>query len=111
MEWKSIIQTDRTVCYCQDGTCGGPLEEHHCIYGRGRRKISDREGLVVMLCAKHHRGTNGVHGKNGSEIRYTLKMAAQAAWEMKYEEEYPYENHAAEAAREAWIRMMGVNYL
>lgn len=108
---KSIIQDDNTVCFCQDGTCGGNLEEHHCIYGRGRRKISDREGLVVYLCAKHHRGTNGVHGKNGAQLSMTLKQIAQKAWEDKYIANYPYENHAAEAARETWIRMMEANYL
>ena len=40
-----------------------------------------------------------------------LKKIAQEAWESKYIEEYPYKNHAKEAAREAWIRMMGMNYL
>lgn len=108
---KSIIQEDTSVCFYNDENCGGPLEEHHCIYGKGRRKISDREGLVVYLCANHHRGTNGVHGKNGSSLSYILKMTAQAAWELKYVEEYPYENHAEEAAREAWLKMMGRNYL
>lgn len=108
---KSIIQDDPTVCFCMDGECSGVLEEHHCIYGRGRRKISDREGLVVYLCSYHHRGTKGVHGKYGADLSLQIKMAAQEAWERKYIESYPYENHAEEAAREEWIRMMGVNYL
>lgn len=106
---KSIIQEDMTQCYCMDGTCEGDLEEHHCIYGRGRRSISDREGLVVMLCRKHHRGKGGVH--DGGAIGLELKQIAQEAWEKKYIEEYPYQNHAEDAAREAWIRMMGRNYL
>ena len=108
---KSIIQYDKTFCFCQDETCGGILEEHHCVYGRGRKKISDKEGLVVYLCSIHHRGTNGVHGKNGAELSLKLKKIAQEAWESKYIEEYPYKNHAKEAAREAWIRMMDMNYL
>lgn len=111
MERKSIIQQDTTVCYVQDGECCGQLEEHHCIYGRGRKTISDKEGLVVYLCAFHHRGTKGVHGKEGAELGAELKRKAQQAWEAKYIEEYPYQNHAEDAAREAWIRMMGRNYL
>lgn len=110
MERKSIIQQDATVCFAQDGECSGPIEEHHCIYGRGRRKISDKEGLVVYLCEFHHRGKKGVH-RDGTDLKEELKRIAQQAWEEKYIKEYPYQNHAEEAAREAWIRMMGRNYL
>ena len=108
---KSIIQKDCTVCFFKDCTCSGNIEEHHVFFGRGRRKISDREGLAVYLCHEHHQGTNGVHGKNGKLINYTLKEIAQEEWERRYIEEYPYENHAEEAAREAFIRMMERNYL
>ena len=108
---KSIIQDNTNVCFCQDATCSGRLEEHHCIYGRGRRKISDREGLVVYLCREHHRGTNGVHGKNGEGLSTALKEIAQKAWEDNFIANYPYKNHAEEAARDAWIRMMERNYL
>ena len=65
----------------------------------------------VYLCSFHHRGTKGVHGKYGADLSLQIKMAAQEAWEQKYIESYPYKNHAEEAAREEWIRMMGVNYL
>lgn len=108
---KSILQDDMSVCFCQDAECGGRLELHHCIYGRGRRKLADREGLVVMLCYNHHQGTNGVHGKNGAGLQYALKQMAQAEWELRYILNYPYKNHAKEAAREAWIKMMEANYL
>ena len=40
-----------------------------------------------------------------------LKEIAQEAWEDRYKKDYPYRNHADEAAREAFIRMMGKNYL
>ena len=81
------------------------------FFGRGRRKISDREGLIVYLCPYCHRGDKGVHGKNGAKLNYTLKEVAQEAWEDNYKKSYPYKNHADEAAREAFIRMMGRNYL
>ena len=108
---KSIIQADMSVCFCRSEKCDGALETHHIIFGYGRRKISDREGLVVALCGFHHRGTEGVHGKKGEALNYTLKEIAQETWEANYKKTYPYEKHADEAAREAWIRMMGRNYL
>lgn len=108
---KSIVQGDLTRCFCQDETCSGALEAHHIVYGSGRRKISDKEGLIVMLCHEHHQGTNGVHGKNGAELGDRLKRIAQETWEQKFIEEYPYKNHAEDAAREAWIRLFGCNYL
>ena len=108
---KSIIPQDFNTCYCRDGKCKGRLEAHHMIYGRGRRAISDREGLIVMLCQWHHKGTEGVHGKKGDGIKLYLQQIAQETWEQNFIKEYPYKNHAEEAAREAWIRMMGANYL
>lgn len=108
---KSIVQEDLTRCFCQDETCSGALEAHHIVYGFSRKKISDKEGLIVMLCHEHHQGTNGVHGKNGAELGNMLKIIAQKTWEQNYIEKYPYKNHAEDAAREAWIRLFGRNYL
>ena len=106
---ESILKTDKNECF----VCGkiGRMECHHIFFGSGRRPISDREGLIVYLCPNCHKGDQGVHGKQGSKLNYTLKEIAQEAWEAKYKETYPYVNHAEEAAREAFIRMMGRNYL
>lgn len=113
---KSIIQEDMTTCYCQFINydifgCGGRLNVHHVCYGTSRRKISDKEGLVVALCYNHHKGTNGVHGKNGAYLSNMLKKIAQKKWEEKYIDEYPYKNHAEESAREQFRQMMGESYL
>ena len=106
---ESILTTKKGECY----VCGriGFTELHHIYYGQKQRRISDREGLVVYLCPECHKGTRGVHGRDGAQLGYSLKEIAQEAWEMKYKEAYPYKNHAEEAAREAFIRMMGKNYL
>lgn len=106
---ESIIDTRKGICH----ECGavGATEEHHCFFGHSRRKIAEREGLKVYLCHECHRGTSGVHGRDGHELDIKLKKEAQQAWEAKYIEEYPYENHAEDSAREAFIRMMGKNYL
>ena len=50
---KSIITDDWTQCFAEG--CGNPcIEEHHLIEGRGRRKLSEKYGLKVPFCHKHH---------------------------------------------------------
>lgn len=77
---NSIIQ-DHKECYF----CGSKnmLESHHCILGKNR-KNAEKYGLKVWLCQEHHRGTNGVHGKNGSQLQNQLKIIAQKKFEEVY---------------------------
>ena len=105
---ESILNTTKGICFICGKVCA--THYHHIFFGKNR-KIADREGLTVYLCYECHEGTNGVHGKNGHALDYTLKEMAQEAWELKYKETYPYKNHADDAAREAFIRMIGRNYL
>jgi hypothetical protein len=35
------------------------------------------------LCWEHHKGTNGVHGKNGKALDRTLKGIAETKWLVK----------------------------
>lgn len=59
-------------CY----VCGRPATEiHHIVYGRGKRKVSDREGMTVALCnACHYKIHNWhLHDKE-------LKAIAQEVW-------------------------------
>lgn len=59
------------------------LEQHHMIHGIANRALSDKYGLWVYLCPKCHRGTDGVHGKNGHRRDMTLKCVAQRTFEEK----------------------------
>lgn len=79
---KSIIVENLKVCYVCGATRG--IEVHHCIHGTAGRKLATKYHLVVGLCPLHHRGTNGVHGKNGHGLDITLKRLAQSKWEAKY---------------------------
>lgn len=72
---KSIMQTEETCFIC--GT-NKDLQVHHVFEGIGRRNISEREGLVVYLCASHHTGSCGVHGNN--EYNLWLKKRAEWTW-------------------------------
>ena len=55
-------------------------------------------GLIVYLCPECHRGTYGVHGKNGHDIDLDLKKIAQKMYEEKH-------------SREEWMSEIGRNYL
>lgn len=81
---KSIIQ-DEKECYICRNTLG--LECHHIIYGRGLRPLSDKYGLTVWLCARHHRGDiNGnqfaVHFNKvfDQKLKQTAQKAFMAKW-------------------------------
>ena len=84
-------------CY----VCGryGYVERHHILGGRNRKKCDRYPLLIVPLCTEHHRGTNGVHGKNGHELDCMLKREAQIIFERNY------------GTREEFIRLFGRNYL
>lgn len=61
----SILQTKRECYLCRRfynlHTVRG-LEEHHIMYGRGRRELSELYGLKVYLCHRHHNAPPlGVH--------------------------------------------------
>lgn len=74
---ESIIKTGRYCFFCGRTD---RLEKHHAMHGTANRKKADALGLWVWLCPECHRGTEGVHGKNGHEKDTALKMAAEYAY-------------------------------
>ena len=94
---RSIIVKDLKTCFA----CGSEqnVEVHHCIHGTAGRKLATKYHLLVGLCPNCHRGTNGVHGKNGHETDLMLKKLAQTKWEEKH------------GSRDDWIRIFGKSYL
>ena len=78
---KSIIQSNKE-CW----VCGSPyVEVHHVIYGTAKRRLSDKYGLTVYLCHKHHTGEEGVH--LNPVLDKTLKQLAQKKFEEIYSRE------------------------
>lgn len=67
---KSIIQKKKECIICNSLN----VEEHHVFFGTANRKLSEKYGLKVYLCAEHHRGTRGVHGKDGKMVDSYLKQ-------------------------------------
>lgn len=91
---KSIIQKEKRCIVCHNSN----IEEHHIFFGTANRKFSEKYGLKVYLCYEHHRGTRGVHGRDGKNLDTYLKELAQTRFEQK-------EN------RERFIQIFGKSYL
>lgn len=71
MPKNQYYSTVRTETYC---------ERHEVYFSKAYRQKSINDGLIVFLTRKDHRGTNGVHGKNGDKLNRMLKSIAQKAW-------------------------------
>lgn len=63
-----------------DGRCevchqyyGDRLELHHIL----RRKIDATKENCIMLCQNCHRGTKGIHGRDGHELDLKLRLELQ----------------------------------
>lgn len=91
---KSIIQSNKNICFL----CGRKAqEEHHIFFGTANRKLSEKYGLKVYLCAYCHRISKyAVHNNKETDIK--LKIIGQR----KFEEEYPKLN---------FLEIFGKNYL
>ncbi len=88
---KSIMhrKEDKTCYLCMrlhgDYSRHGNLEEHHVMFGSGRRKLSEHYGLKVYLCYAHHTydgGSEAVHRNDA--IRRMLEQDAQRAFQTAY---------------------------
>lgn len=88
---NSIIQTQRECYLCRRlfniRTPYG-LEEHHIFGGNGRRAVSERYGLTVYLCKRHHNVNkeNSVHFN--PELAQMLHSAAQIAFESRHAQSF-----------------------
>lgn len=97
---KSILSNERE-CY----VCGTTLNIHkHHIYAGGRRKLSEKHGCWVYLCAYHHNMSDyGVHFNKTLDTE--LKQECQREWE-RINGDRELEN-----VRTEFIRIFGRNYL
>lgn len=89
----SILQTEKECWFC--GATYG-LEEHHIFAGVANRKISEKYGLKVWLCHRHHTGDKGA--QYDRDMNLQLKQKAQRNFEQIY-------------SHELWMNTIRKNYL
>ena len=72
---EKVLKRSKGLCE----VCGSAylVELHHIIYGRGKRKQYENEFSVIVLCWYCHRGTKGVHGRDGRKLDLYLKRKLQ----------------------------------
>ena len=91
---ESILQKTKECYFCKT-TLG--LHCHHIYYGSANRRISEKNGFKVWLCAKHHNMSNeGVHFDKRKDTY--LKQQCQK----EYEKEH---------TRKEFMQLIGKNYL
>lgn len=74
---KSVLQNEKKCYVCRTTQ---NLHDHHIFFGTANRKLSEKRGLKVWLCAAHHNMSNeGVHFNK--KLDTLLKMEAQEYYE------------------------------
>lgn len=76
---KTIIQHEKECLVCGNYL----VEDHHIFFGKNRNN-SEKYGLKVWLCNRHHTGSAGVHSKDGHVLDMKLKKLGQQAFEYHY---------------------------
>ena len=88
---KSIMQGQKRCLICRS-----PYVEKHHVFGAANRQNSEKYGLTVWLCHKHHNEPpEGVH--HNRELSDRLKSWAQ----VRFDESYPNTN---------FVEVFGKNY-
>lgn len=78
---RSIIPGDDEYCYLckQLNLTTRGTDTHHMLFGTGKRKLADEDGLTVNLCRLHHRL---LHDRG--DHKEDLQKLAQEMWQMHY---------------------------
>lgn len=93
MRLDSIIQSEKKCFVC--GTTYD-LHDHH-VFGASNRKHSEKWGLKIWLCARHHNMSDeGIH------FNKDLNLAVKQIAQRKFEEEHTHEE---------FMSIFGRNYL
>ena len=90
---KSTLTNEKTCLVCGSEN----VEWHHVFFGTANRKIADKYGYVVPLCAEHHRGKTGIHQNREMDLLFK----ATAEWHFL-------DNHGTV---KDFIKIFGKNYL
>lgn len=87
---KSIMHDKKSgtcyLCMLLEGDSRPRLtQEHHVVFGAGNRRLSEKYGLKVYLCIKHHLHDGGPYAVHRNKaVRDMLNKEAQMIFEHKY---------------------------
>jgi hypothetical protein len=98
--WKG--KAERVCAY--DGT---PNAERHEVFGGPLRQISIDRGFRVDVSQRRHAELHA----NATEWARAENLRLKRFFQAKFEAEFIAEGLGADEAREAWMRMMGRNWL
>ena len=103
---KSIMQADDDTCYLckllEGNDWPQQTEEHHAIFGTGMRPMSEKFGLKVYLCLRHHRTS-----KVAVHMNHDMARLVQAHAQRAYERERARGNKKFE---KSFFEVFGRNY-
>ena len=69
--------------------CGQRATElHHIVFRSQCKPLEHCKLNQIYLCQEHHRGTKGVHGKQGHQLDQKLKLSFQNKLEMLWDKQY-----------------------
>lgn len=102
---KSVFKQGEGECFIctllSEYTVHNYLEEHHIFEGTANRKKSEKYGMKVRLCLKHHRGDQA----GNSEAVHTnmeLNQALKRIGQVKFEESHTREEFRKEFGK-SWL--------
>lgn len=91
---ESLIQKDKECFFCKTTL---DLHKHHVIHGTANRKLSDKHGCWIWLCATHHNmSSDSVH------MNHNMDMVVKKITQEKFEREYGHDK---------WMAVFGKNYI
>lgn len=92
---KSIIEQPEGSCFLcgciyKDWSEKRGLHKHHIFYGIANRRKSEKYGLTIKICSKHH--TGDIYGKDEAihfnrDIDEMVKQFAQVIFEKEHSHE------------------------
>ena len=94
---KSIIPDNDEFCYLckKQGLLIPGTDTHHMIFGTANRKLSEKDGLKINLCHRHHMRLH-----QQGEYKEELQKLAQQKWMEVYER-----------GVDEWIKRYGKSFL
>jgi hypothetical protein len=95
---KSILQKEKQCLVCGNTQ----VEEHHVIYGTANRKLSEKYGLKVWLCNKHHTASLYLDKSTAVHFNKVFDEKLKKMAQRKFEEVYPELD---------FLKVFGRNYL